>query len=85
MNQYLGTTNWKSPSAIGGYYFWVSNITFGSTHYNGVILIFSYNNSNLTTDTGQLTDIDKKIDDGDLSKGNFFMPTSSYVVYVVDK
>ena len=85
MAPYLRSTDWTSPSSIGGYFFWINNITFGGTHYNGCILIFTYNGSPVTADTTQLLDLDKKIDDGNLTTGLFFVPSSSYAVYVVEK
>lgn len=85
MALYLKTTDWTLPTTIGGYYTWRSNVSIAGKHYGGCILIFSSNGSNLTLDTEQLTDLDKKIDDGNLSTGLFFVPTSTYAVYVVEQ
>jgi len=84
MAPFLKTSNWTLPSAIGGYFAWESNVTIAGKHYNGCILIETYNGNSVTTDKDQLTDLDKRIDDGNLSKGSFFKQNANHMVYVVD-
>jgi len=85
MAPYLQTSNWSLPTAIGGYFCWESNVTFAGKHYNGCILIETYKGESLTSDTAQLTDLDSKIDDGNLAKGIFFKQNANHMVYVVDQ
>jgi len=82
---YVASTNFTSPSPIGGYYTWATNSLQGGSTYQAVIIISSANGSNITTDQGQLLDIDKRGDDGNLTTGNIFLGASNYLVYVVAK
>jgi len=83
MQGYVTSSNFTSPTVIGGYYTWATNSLQGGTTYQAVIIISSANGNNITPDTGQLTDIDKKGDDGNLAAGNIFLGASNYLVYVV--
>ena len=85
MQGYVTQTNFTNPTVIGGYYTWATNSLQGGTTYQAVIIISSANGSNITADTGQLIDIDKKGDDGNLTTGNIFLGASNYLVYVVAK
>jgi prepilin-type N-terminal cleavage/methylation domain-containing protein len=85
MQGYVTSSNFTSPTVIGGYYTWATNSLQGGTTYQAVIIISSANGNNITADTGQLTDIDKKGDDGNLATGNIFLGASNYLVYVVAK
>jgi prepilin-type N-terminal cleavage/methylation domain-containing protein len=83
MQGYVTQSNFTAPTVIGGYYTWATNSLQGGTTYQAVIIISSANGNNITSDTGQLTDIDKKGDDGNLATGNIFLGASNYLVYVV--
>lgn len=85
MQGYLKDTNWSKPTPIGGYYTWATNSTQGGTRYSAVIIISSASGSNITTDVTQLTDIDKKGDDGNTTTGNIILGASNYLVYVVER
>jgi prepilin-type N-terminal cleavage/methylation domain-containing protein len=85
MQGYVTQSNFTSPTVIGGYYTWATNSLQSGTTYQAVIIISSANGNNITTDAGQLTDIDKKGDDGNLATGNIFLGASNYLVYVVAK
>jgi type II secretory pathway pseudopilin PulG len=82
---YVTASSFTSPSPIGGYFTWATNSLQGGSTYQAVIIISSANGSSITTDAGQLTDIDKKGDDGNLTTGNIFLGAGNYLVYVVAK
>src|SRR5580704_11088189 len=82
---YVTQTNFSSPSPIGGYYTWATNSLQNGVTYQAVIIISSASGNNITTDQGQLLDIDKRGDDGNLATGNIFLGASNYLVYVVAK
>ena len=83
MQGYVIQSNFTSPSPIGGYYTWATNSLQSGTTYQAVIIISSANGNNITTDAGQLADIDKRGDDGNLATGNILLGASNYLVYVV--
>jgi type II secretory pathway pseudopilin PulG len=85
MQGYVTNSSFTSPSPIGGYYTWATNSLQGGATYQAVIIISSANGSNITTDAGQLVDIDKRGDNGNLATGNIFLGASNYLVYVVAK
>jgi prepilin-type N-terminal cleavage/methylation domain-containing protein len=85
MQGYVVPTAFMNRSPIGGYYTWATKSLQGGTTYQAVIIISSANGSNITTDATQLTDIDKKGDDGNLATGSIFLGASNYLVYVVAK
>jgi prepilin-type N-terminal cleavage/methylation domain-containing protein len=85
MQGYVTLSNFTSPSPVGGYYTWATHSLQGGTTYQAVIIISSANGNSLTTDAGQLADIDSKGDNGNLATGNIFLGASNYLVYVVAK
>jgi len=85
MQGYLKQANWTQPTPIGGYYTWATNSLQGGTRYQAVIIISTAKGNKITTDSGQLTDIDKKGDNGNTATGNIFLGANNYLVYVVER
>jgi prepilin-type N-terminal cleavage/methylation domain-containing protein len=83
MTDQLRSTPWTTPTPIGGYFVWQTNATEGGGKYTGVLLIQTANGSTVSNDTTQLTDIDKKTDNGNLTTGNVFLGSGNALVYVV--
>ncbi len=69
---YVTQTNFTNPSPIGGYYTWATNSVQGGSTYQAVIIISSANGNNITTDQGQLLDIDKRGDNQQSHHGKHF-------------
>lgn len=67
---------WQSPTAIGGRWNW-DNGNFGVTA--------SVSISNFTCDDAQLAEIDAKLDDGNLSTGNFQKVSANRVMYILQQ
>jgi type II secretory pathway pseudopilin PulG len=84
MDGYLGTTSWSRTTPIGGNYQFATQSPQGGGRYAAVIIISSVDGNPVTSDANQLTDIDTKLDDGNLSTGNFFLGYRNYPVFVLE-
>ena len=84
MEGYLGPTNWARVTPIGGHYTWAPNSLQQGERYRAVIMISSAGDDQVTSDRLQLEDLDRKIDDGDLTSGNFRLGYRNYPVSVLE-
>jgi len=84
MEPYLNAAHWSRVTAIGGHYRWDSHSRQSGETYAAVILIESYAGSPVTSDSVQLHDIDRKVDDGRLASGNFILGYRNYPVFVLE-
>ena len=84
MERYLRESRWTHPTPIGGYYMWETNVVQGGQHVRAAISIISANGSAVTSDRIQLADIDKRLDDGNLSTGSFRLGFYNDPVYVIE-
>ncbi len=84
MDGYLNQTNWGRVSPIGGLYQWATQSAQGGNHYAAVIIIASVPGNPVTSDFIQLSDIDRKLDDDNLTTGNFFLGFRNYPVFVLE-
>jgi hypothetical protein len=84
MEGYLSQTNWSRISPIGGYYQFATQSPQAGSRYAAVITISSARANPVTSDFNQLSDIDRKLDDGNLSTGNFFLGYRNYPVFVLE-
>jgi len=84
MDGYLSQTNWSRTSPIGGNYQFATQSPQQGSRYAAVIIIASTKNNPVTSDANQLTDIDKKLDDGNLATGNFFLGYRNRPVFVLE-
>lgn len=84
MENYLGSTGWSRPTPIGGSYTWCVNSLQQGERYRAVIVISSVGENRVTTDRQQLTDIDHKIDDGELDTGTFRLGFRNQPVFVIE-
>jgi len=71
---------WKSRTVIGGDWDWDNTLASGG--YAGISISDTAGNP-ITADDAQLTEIDAKIDDGDLTTGNFRRTSSIQVTYIL--
>ena len=74
MSEYLGRFDWTGPTAIGGQWDW---------DYRQFGCVAGVSVYQPTADIEQLKQIDKAIDDGDLSTGTFQARTAGYI-YVIE-
>jgi len=84
MEGYLSQTNWGRVTPIGGFYQFATQSLQGGGRYAAVIIIASVGANTVTSDSIQLSDIDRKLDDGNLSTGNFFLGFRNYPVFVLE-
>jgi len=74
---------WTRRSPIGGMYNWDSDQMHQGTRYKGVIAISSTASAPLTQDVDLWEAIDKVIDDGVLTSGNFRIGTDDEPIFIV--
>lgn len=84
MEQYLRTTTWTSKSPIGGHYNWDSQVTHNGSKVRAAISINSVGDNAVTSDRLQLEDIDKRLDDGDLSTGSFRLGFDQEPLFIIE-
>jgi prepilin-type N-terminal cleavage/methylation domain-containing protein len=85
MTGYLGNTAWLRTTPIGGKYNWDNARTHGSITPRAAISINSNGTNLVTTDNTLLLMIDRRIDDGNLSTGNFFLGAGNEPVFIVER
>lgn len=84
MEGYLRTTNWERPTPIGGLYTWSPNTVQQGERYRSAIVISSVGGNAVSSDSIQLTDLDRRFDDGNLDTGNLRLGFRNYPVYVLE-
>lgn len=84
MEGYLRKTNWEHPTPVGGLYTWSPNTTQGGDRYRAAIVISTSGSNQVSSDLAQLTDLDRKLDDGSLDTGNLRLGFRNYPVYVLE-
>ncbi len=84
MEPYLRTTNWQNPTPIGGLYTWAPNAVQSGERYRAAIVISTSGTTKVSSDLLQLTDLDRKIDDGNIETGNLRLGYRNYPVYVLE-
>jgi type II secretory pathway pseudopilin PulG len=84
MDGYLGPTNWSRTTPIGGNYQFATQSPQGGGRYAAVIIISSTAGNPVSPDFNQLSDIDTKLDDGNLATGNFFLGFRNYPVFALE-
>lgn len=75
MNNDFKVASWQATTVLGGHWNWDNSLASGG---NAGISISSY-----TCTDAQLLEIDAKIDDGDLTTGNFVKVGPTRVMYVL--
>lgn len=84
MEGYLSQTNWQRRTPIGGLYTWDPNSTQQGSRYRAVIVIASTSGNPVTDSREQLTQLDRKFDDGELTTGNLVLGFRNSPVYVLE-
>ncbi len=73
---------WKNPTAIGGSWNWDNSLSTGG--FAGISISNSGSRVIFVDDT-QLAEIDAKLDDGDLTTGNFQKVSATRVTYILSQ
>jgi prepilin-type N-terminal cleavage/methylation domain-containing protein len=75
---------WLRPTPIGGNFDWENNQLYYAVHYQAIIAITDTPAAPMLVDLEQLLDIDRAIDDGDLSTGNFRLGFGNGVIFIIE-
>lgn len=81
----LGNTSWLRITPILGRYNWDYNQTHVGVRYRAAIGIRTKSPSRVTTDRNQLLAVDRRIDDGNLTTGNFFLGAGNEPVFIIER
>lgn len=81
----LQESAWLKVSPIGGRYAWEANQVFGSVLCKAAISISTAGNATLTTDADQLEELDRMMDDGNLSTGNLIYGGVGALVWIMER
>jgi prepilin-type N-terminal cleavage/methylation domain-containing protein len=81
----LGQTSWLRKTPIGGNYNWDNAQAHAGITPRAAIAINSNGSNLVTTDRTQLLMIDRRIDDGNLATGNFFLGAHNEPVFIVER
>ena len=84
MEPYLNAAKWSRTTPIGGHYQWDTHSRQSGETFAAVIVIGPSAGSPVTSDSVQLRDIDRKLDDGRLSSGKFFLGYRNCPVFVLE-
>jgi type II secretory pathway pseudopilin PulG len=75
---------WLRPTPIGGNFDWENNQLYYGIHYRAIIAITDTPAAPMLVDLDQLLDIDRAIDDGDLSTGNFRLGFGNGAIFIIE-
>jgi type II secretory pathway pseudopilin PulG len=85
MSGHLDQSAWLGVTPIGGRYNWEYNRTTGGVRYRAAIGIRTQRTARVTTDRALLLAVDRLIDNGDLSSGNFFLGVGNEPFLVIER
>ncbi|MCX6951591.1 MAG: hypothetical protein NTV51_05330 [Verrucomicrobia bacterium] len=80
----LDAAAWRRPTPIGGRYTWSPNTVQQGERYRAAIVIASDATTAVSTDPVQLTDLDRRLDDGRLDAGKLRLGFRNQPVYVLE-
>ena len=83
MSGRLGEVSWQRKTPIGGKYNWDSDQLHGGSRPRAAIAISATDDAPLIEDADLWLDLDRAIDDGNLSTGNFRLGANSEPVFIV--
>jgi type II secretory pathway pseudopilin PulG len=81
----LGSTSWLRITPIGGHYNWENDQMHGGVRYRAAISISETSDAPLTVDPESLLEIDRVIDDGNLSTGLFRTGVNYDALYILQQ
>lgn len=79
----LGASGWLRVTPIGGHYNWENNQKHGGVRYRAAISISETATAPLEVHEERLREIDRLIDDGNLSTGNFRTGVNHDALYII--
>ena len=79
----LGASGWLRVTPLGGQYNWENNQKHGGVNYRAAIAISETATAPLEVHEEKLREIDRLIDDGNLSTGNFRTGVNNDALYII--
>ncbi len=79
----LSRTAWRRKTPMGGCYNWEYDRVHFGVRYKAAIAISATAAAPLPLDVAQLTDIDERIDDGNLMSGSFRLGTGNIPLFII--
>jgi hypothetical protein len=79
----IDPATWSRKTPMGGQYNWDNNQTHYGTKYRAVIAINETSAAPLTQDVDLLLAVDRAIDDGVLTTGNFRLGANDEPIFIV--
>ncbi len=83
MSDRLGTTGWQRVTPLGGKYNWEADQMHGGTRYRAAISISEAAGAPLEVNEEMLLEIDRLLDDGNLSTGSFRTGVNNDPLYII--
>lgn len=83
MSARINAAAWQRVTAIGGKYNWESNQMHAGTRYKAAIAISTAGSDGVVQDADLFEAIDRVLDDGNLSTGNFRLGSDDEPVFIV--
>ena len=78
-------SNFTQRTPIGGVYKWNFDIPADGVPAKAAIVIQAVSGNSILDDLDQLETVDKQIDDGDLTTGNFQLGSTNSLVVIIEK
>jgi type II secretory pathway pseudopilin PulG len=79
----INSGSWLRPTALGGQFNWDNNQVHAGTRFRAAIAITSTSVSAVVPDLDLLESVDRIIDDGNLSTGNFRLGADDEPVFII--
>lgn len=79
----LASSGWLRVTPIGGQYNWENNQMHGGIRYRAAICISETDSAPLEVSAERLREIDRLIDDGNLTTGNFRTGVNNDALYII--
>ena len=84
MSGYLNSTSWSRKCPLGGNYVWDHDVIQNGRVIPAAISLTAGQGNPLAVTTEQLTEIDRKIDDGNLATGSFQLGFNQLPIYIIE-
>lgn len=81
----LNQAGWMRVTPVNGRYKWNYNTTHAGTRYRASIGIRTQGANRVSNDLPQLLAIDRRIDDGNLTTGAFFIGAGNEPVFIIER
>lgn len=81
----LNAVGWQRVTPLGGQYNWENNQMHGGVRYRAALSISETASAPLPVDAEMLLEIDRQMDDGNLSTGNFRTGVNNDPLYILQQ